>query len=156
VLLIFCSLGQVWFSSQSLSESASIFLILTTCFFCGIMANFYVNVYIISRENSYKIGRVPYGVRLIFYNAGRASADVFIYRRRTVPIRYVTTQEKILKNRPVPVWLSNSPVMCTSLKSYDVRFICDHSIRANSLHFEEKKDYNNSTTLTSTFYLIHF
>ena len=71
----FCSLGQVWFSSQSLSESASIFLILT-CFFCGIMANFYVNVYIISRENSCKIGRVPYGVRLIFYNAGRAPYDI--------------------------------------------------------------------------------
>jgi len=61
----------VWFSSQSLSESASIFLVLTTCFFCGIMANFYVNVYISSRENSCKIGRAPYGVWLIFYNAVR-------------------------------------------------------------------------------------
>jgi len=62
--------------SQSLSESALIFLILTTCFFCGIMANFYVNVYIISRENSCKIGRAPYGVRLILYNAGRAPYDI--------------------------------------------------------------------------------
>jgi len=92
------------------------------------MANFYVNVSIISRENSCKIGRAPYGVRLIFYNAGRAPADVFIYRRRTVPVRYVTTQKKIIKNRPVPGRLSNSPVMCTSLESYDVSFICDHSI----------------------------
>jgi len=40
----------------------------------------------------------------------------------------VTTQKKILKNRPVPGRLSNSPVMCKSLKSYDVSFICDRSI----------------------------
>jgi len=60
---------------------------------------------------------------------GRASADVFIYRRRPANVRYVTTQEKILKNRPVPGRLSNSPVMCKSLKSYDVSFICDRSIR---------------------------
>ena len=59
---------------------------------------------------------------------GRAPADVFIYRRRTAPVRYVTMQEKILKTRPVPGRLSNSPVMCTPLKSYDVSFICDHSI----------------------------
>jgi len=57
---------------------------------------------------------------------GRSSADVSIYRRRPVPVRYVTTQEKI---RPVPGRLSNSPVMCKSLKSYDFSFICDHSIR---------------------------
>jgi len=68
------------------------------------------------------------GVRLIFYNAGRAPADVFIYRHRTAPVQYVTTPEKILKNRPVPGRLSNSPVMCTSLKSYDVSVICDRSI----------------------------
>ena len=61
-----------------------------------------------ARENSCKIGRAPCGVRLIFYNASRAPydivapADVFIYRRRTAPVRYVTTQEKILKNRPCP------------------------------------------------------
>jgi len=92
------------------------------------MANFDVNVYIIARENSCKIGRAPYGVRLIFYNAVRAPADVFIYRRRTAPVQYVTTQEKYLKNRLVPGRLLNSPVMCTSQKSYDVSFICDHSI----------------------------
>jgi len=73
------------------------------------MAIFNVNVFIIARENSCKIGLAQCGVRLIFYNAGRAPydivrcpADVFIYRRRTAPVRYVTTKEKILKNRPVP------------------------------------------------------
>ena len=39
-----------------------------------------------------------------------------------------TTQKKILKNRPVPGRLSNSPVICKSLKLYDVSFICDRSI----------------------------
>ena len=36
------------------------------------MAKFdiHVNVLINARENSCKIGRAPYGVRLIFYNAG--------------------------------------------------------------------------------------
>ena len=95
------------------------------------MAHFYVNLIIIARENSCKIGRAPYGVRLIFYNTGRAPYDI-VYRRRTAPVRYVTTQEKVLKNRPVPGRLSNSPVKCTSLKSYDVSFICDHSITANA------------------------
>jgi len=92
------------------------------------MANFDIHIFIIARENSCNIYRAPYGVRLISYNAGRASADVFIYRRRPAPVRYVTTQKKILKNRPVPGRLSNSPVMCKSLKSYDVSFICDRSI----------------------------
>jgi len=32
----------------------------------------------------------------------KTSADVFIYRRRLAPVRYVTTQEKIHENRPVP------------------------------------------------------
>jgi len=100
------------------------------------MANFYINVFIIAHANLCKIGRAPYGVRLISYNGTVrhctvpvwAPADVFIYRRRTAPVRYVTMQEKILKNRLVPGRLSNSPVMCTSLKSYDVSFICNHSI----------------------------
>jgi len=84
------------------------------------MANFDLHIFIIARENSCKIDRAPYGVRLISYNAGRALYDV---------VRYVTTQKKILINRPVPGRLSNSTVMCKSLKSYDVSFICDHSIR---------------------------
>ena len=36
------------------------------------------------------------------YNAGQVSAYVIIYRRRPAPVRYVTTQRKILNNRPVP------------------------------------------------------
>ena len=55
---------------------------------------------------------------------GRASADVIKYRRRPAPVRYVTTQEKILKNSPVPRRLTNSPVMCKSLKSYEVSDYC--------------------------------
>jgi len=127
----FCCLEEVCFS-PSLSASASIFLILTNCFFVGMMANFDIHIFIIARENSFKIDRAPYGVRLNSYNAGRASADVFIYRRRSAPVRYVITQKKLLKNRPVPERLSNSPVMCKSLKSYDVSFICDR-IRALAL-----------------------
>jgi len=40
------------------------------------MANFDIHIFIIARENSYKIDRAPYGVRLISYNAGRAPYDV--------------------------------------------------------------------------------
>ena len=72
----FCSLEQVCFSSPSLSESASIFLILTNFFFRGLMANFDIHIFIIARENSCKIDRAPYGFRLISYNAGRAPYDV--------------------------------------------------------------------------------
>jgi len=63
----------------------------------------------------------PYGARP---GIGRC----YHIRRRSAPVRYVTTQEKNLKNRPVLGRLSNSPVMCKSLKSYDVSFICDHNI----------------------------
>ena len=72
----------------------------------------------------------PYGARP---GIGRC----YHIRRRPAPVRYVTTQEKILKNSPVPGRLSNSPVMCKSVKSYDVSFICDHSIKtfhANQVH----------------------
>jgi len=40
------------------------------------MANFDIHIFIIAHENSYKIDRAPYGVRLISYNAGRAPYDV--------------------------------------------------------------------------------
>ena len=40
------------------------------------MANFDIHIFIIARENSCKIDRAPYGVRLISYNAGRAQYDV--------------------------------------------------------------------------------
>jgi len=71
----FFSLEQVWFSPPSLSESVSVFLILTTCFFGGIMANFDINVYIIAHENLFhacKISRAPHDVRLISYKASRS------------------------------------------------------------------------------------
>ena len=42
--------------------------------------------------------------------------------------RTICDHEKILKNRPVPGRLSNSPMICKSAKSYDVSFICDYSI----------------------------
>ena len=76
----------------------------------------------------------------------RASSDVFIYRRRPAPVRYVTTQMKISKNRPVPGRLSNSPMMCKSVKSYDVSFICDHSIKLkeNLTNFKLFKNNNLS------------
>jgi len=73
---LFCSLEQVCFSSPSLSESASIFLILTNSFFVGMMANFDIHIFIIARENLCKIDRAPYGVRSISYNAARAPYDV--------------------------------------------------------------------------------
>jgi len=64
------------------------------------MANFDIIVYIIARENVFHPCKI--GVRLNSYNAVRAPADDIIYRRRPPPVRYVTTQEKFLKNRPVP------------------------------------------------------
>jgi len=70
----FCSLEQVWFSSPSMSESASNFFILTTCFFGGMMAKFDINEFFIAPEKSRNIGRAPYGVRLISYNAVRCPA----------------------------------------------------------------------------------
>jgi len=109
------------------------------------MANFDIIVFILAREHSCKIGRAPYGVRLISYNAGRAFADVCIYRRWPAPVRYVITQEKILKNRPVHKGLSNSPVMCKSLKSYDVSFMFDHSITFMNLLFVSTIRYMSST-----------
>ena len=99
----FCSLGQVWFSSPSLSELASIFLILTTCFFWGMMANFDINVFIIARENSYKIGRAPYGARLISYNAGRTPYDIVRCPARHQPM----FAYKDAGRRPYNIWPLN-------------------------------------------------
>ena len=46
----FCNLEQVWFSPPSCTFSL-ILLVLTTCFFRGMMANIDINAYIIAREN---------------------------------------------------------------------------------------------------------
>ena len=58
----------MWFSSLILSESVSIFLILTT-FFAGMLANLDIDVFTIAREILCKIARAPNDVS---YNAGRA------------------------------------------------------------------------------------
>ena len=77
------------------------------------MLNFDTNVYIIAREILFYLCKKRPGTVRISYNA-----------------RYVTTQEKILKKRPVPGRLSNSPVICKSLKlMYGISFICDQSIK---------------------------
>ena len=96
-------------------------LFLTTCFFGGMMVHSDITVFIIAHINLCKISR--------------SSANVFIYRCWPAPVPYVTTQENIIKNLPVPWWLSNSPVMtlCKSLKLYNVSFICDHSRRKFNL-----------------------
>jgi len=70
----------------SLSKSASVFLILTTCFFRGKLVTFDTNVYAIARKNLFHSCTVP----------GGASANVIIYRSRPAPVRYVTTQEIFL------------------------------------------------------------
>jgi len=69
----------------------------------------------------------------------RTSADVIIYRSRSAPVGYVTTQKKILKNHLVLGLLSNLQVMCKSLKSYDVSFIGDHGITRKEfiIHFKD-------------------
>jgi len=95
----FCSLEQVWFSPLSLSESALVFLILTTTFFGGMMAIFYINEYIIARENLFytcKIGRAPYGVRLISYNAGRALYDMWPRKKKILKI--VRSNSPVIRN----------------------------------------------------------
>jgi len=83
----FCSLEQVCFLLPLLSESASIFFILTTCFFGGMMASFDIYVFIMASENSCKIGRCQGdllqrrpGTEQHRTVPGRASADVFLYR----------------------------------------------------------------------------
>jgi len=62
------------------------------------MAKFDINVYMIAREKFYpcKLGRGPDGALLISYNADRAPYNVV---RWPEPVRYVTTQDKILKSQ---------------------------------------------------------
>ena len=66
----------MWVSPPLLSEPASNFLFLITCFLWRMMANVNINVFIITHEHSCKIGRAPYGVQLISYDAGRAPYDI--------------------------------------------------------------------------------
>jgi len=67
----------IWFYiTWWLSESASVFLILTTCFFEGMMANFVINVYIIARENLF------HPCKMISYNAGWAPYYMWPCKRK--------------------------------------------------------------------------
>ena len=59
---------------------------------------------------------------------GRSSVDFFKYRRRPAPVRYVTTQGKILKSSNARAIIKFAGDV-QSVKSYDVSFICDHSVR---------------------------
>jgi len=64
------------------------------------IAHFDIYVFMIARENVFhpcKIARAPYGALVISNNAGRASADAVICRRRPAPVRYETTQEIFFK-----------------------------------------------------------
>ena len=74
------STGNFQISLNKLSRHRPMFYE-SNCHRCGIMVIFYVNEYIISRENSCKIGRAPYCVQLIFYNAGRAPYDICDHAR---------------------------------------------------------------------------
>jgi len=58
-----------------------------------------------------------------FHCARTASTDAIKYRRRPAPVRYVTTQGKMLEIVRYPgVFL-----ICKFLKSYGGIFMCDHS-----------------------------
>jgi len=57
---------------------------------------------------------------------GRAVADVIIQRHLMVPVRFVTTQGKMLKCVRYPGIFFISPVICKALRSYGNNFICDY------------------------------
>jgi len=91
------------------------------------MANFDINEHIIAREKLFHPCKI-----------GRARCPADLLQRRPG-----TTQKNNLTNRPVPGRFSNSPVMCKSLKSYDVSF-CNYSItcfdKCNAI-LENRKDH---------------
>jgi len=105
-------------------QSQPFFLILTTCFFWGIMANFNIKVFIIARENSCKIGRAPYGIRLIFYNAGRAPCDMIRCPAGHRPMFLYTDAGR----RPYDMWPRKRKflniVRCPG--DYQIRWWCAH------------------------------
>ena len=81
------------------------------------MENVVINIYIIAGKTFFYLLQRRLGIVQCCSVPGWASADVIIYRRRPVPIWCLTMQKKILKNCPVPRPLSNSPMICKSLKS---------------------------------------
>jgi len=131
------------FSSPSLSESDSNFLILTTCFFGGMVVNFDINVYIIARENSCKMDQAPYSVQLIQPGTvwhltvpNRASADVIIYMYKCCPAPVQKTQYDmwLCKRKSLKiVWcLGNYQICqwCANRWNHMMSVLfCDHSIR---------------------------
>ena len=67
-------------------------------------------------------------VRLIFYNAGQASADVIIYRHWSAPVRYVTKQEKTLKKSYGAGAIIKWAGVVQMVKIMLWQFICDHNL----------------------------
>jgi len=121
-------LSKYGFHHHHCQSKSQYFLILTTCFFRGIITT--SNEFTIAPENSSKIGRPPYGVRLITYNAVRCPAGHRLMFSYTDAGR-----------RPYDLWLRKRKFLkivhcpgdyqirrCKSVKSYIVSFICDHSI----------------------------
>jgi len=105
----FCRFAQLWFYLHT--ESAPVFLILTSYFYFDLNFDIIVCMHIITRENLFypcKIGwhrtvpgyflTTPTGHRTHRCRTvpGHASADVIIYRRRPAPVQYVTTLENNL------------------------------------------------------------
>jgi len=111
-----------------------IFSYLTVCFFGRMMAHFYINVFINARDKSCKVGWAPYGVHLISNNADRAPSGHWPMLSYTDGDRWpndMNASENSYLSSGVRA-IINSPVMCKSLKSYDVSFICDHSIKSEA------------------------
>jgi len=116
-----CSLKGVCFSPLSLSESGFL-LIVTACFFGAMMANNYLNVYIIARDKMFYpckstglSSKAPYPSRhrpvLLYTEASRRPYDVW---------------PRNVKHRPVPrriqncrwfenCWNRSAPVLFTTL-----------------------------------------
>jgi len=78
------------------------------------------NVYIIAREKLCHPCTI--GARQISYNAGRC------FHIQTPAGVHTICDHAREKNRPKLRRLSNSPVICKSLKSYGVNFVFDHSM----------------------------
>ena len=115
---VFLKLLQSGASMVSTFITAKVHLKLSSfnnLFFKGMVVNLDINVYIIARKiNCFQSAGLSTGPgRSPTTPAGHRTtlADIIIYRRWPAPVRYVTTQLKILKYRPVPRRVSNSPVI---------------------------------------------
>ena len=91
------------------------------------MANFDNNEFAIAPENSRKVVRAPYGVRLISYNAGHR--PIFLYIQAPAGARTICdhASENSYKSsgaRAIIKFVGDVQIG----DSYDVSFICDHSL----------------------------